>query len=193
MNADVQLISSREECFYRRRGKIGLFLLSFSVFFFRHIFYLYVCIKDCQEMHLVPKSRISHSSSQLTAFQARFFVIIAQTSYRQSSLDRWPTPRGKKRITFLSMPGRMAPIAFFMSPAPALPITFLVQLIFWLIFSAARVNASLIKFPQPSPPFIQLVGSLAPQQPSASAFSVNAQLLLASPKKICYILSYNKI
>lgn len=37
------------------------------------------------------------------------------------------------------------------------------------------------------------MGSLAPQQPSASAFSVNAQLLLASPKKICYILSYNKI
>lgn len=178
MDADVQLISYWEECFFIKRGEIGVFLLSF---FFRHIFYLYVCIKNCQEMHLVPKSRISHSSSQLTACGVSFFVISAQTSCRQSPLDRWPTPHAKKqRLTFSSLPGRVAPMAFFMSPPP---FTSFVQLIFWLIFSAARTNASLIKFPHHSLPFIQLVGSLAPQQPSAAAFSVNAQLLLALPKK----------
>lgn len=58
-------------------GELGFFLLSL---FFRHIFYLYVSIKNCQEMHLVPKARISHSSSQLTAFQVPFFVISAQIS-----------------------------------------------------------------------------------------------------------------
>lgn len=100
MDADVQLISCWEECFFRRKGKLAFFF-PFLFFFPRHIFYLYVCIKDCQEMHLVPKSRISHSSSQLTAFQALFFVISAQISCRQSSLDRWPTPHGKKKNHFL--------------------------------------------------------------------------------------------
>lgn len=66
-------------------GELAFFLLSL---FFRHIFYLYVCIKNCQETHLVPKSRISHSSSQLTVFQVPFFVISAQISCRQNSLDK---------------------------------------------------------------------------------------------------------
>lgn len=70
----------------------------FFIFFFRHIFYLYVCIKGCQEMHLVPKSRISHSCLQLTAFQAPFFVISAQTSCRQSSGQKTNTSWKKKGL-----------------------------------------------------------------------------------------------
>lgn len=180
MDADVQLISCWEECFFRRKGEIGFFLF-FSFSFPRHIFYLYVCIKDCQEMHLDPKSRISHSSSQITAFQVPFFVISAQINYRQSPVDRWPISCRKKESLFHQYQKEWH-LWHFSCSSPPPRFTFFMKFIFWLIFSAARANASLIKFPH-HPSFIQLVGSLAPQQPSASAFSVNTQLLLASPKK----------
>lgn len=152
MDADVQLISSREECFYRRRGKIGFFLLSFSVFF-SDTYFIFMFVSRTAKRCIWSPNQESHTpppNSQLSK-HVSLWSLPKQAIGRAHWTDD-PHLGEKKRITFSSMPGRMAPIAFFMSPAPALPITFLVQLIFWLIFSAARVNASLIKFPQPSPP-----------------------------------------
>lgn len=192
MDTDVQLISCWEECFFRRKGEIGFFL-PFPFFFFpRHIFYLYVCIKDCQEMHLVPKSRISHSSFQLTAFQAPFFVISAQISCRQSSLDRWPTPHGKKKNRFLINARKNGTYGIFRVALHPRLLLYFAKLIFWLIFSAARANASLIKFPH-HPPLYPISGFTG----SSTTFSVcvfsECSVASGLAKKICYILSYNKI
>jgi hypothetical protein len=129
-------------------------------------------------MHLLPKSRISHSSS---------------TSQLSKRLSSWSLPKqavvgaqwtddqhfeqGKDHFLIDARRNGTRGIS---NVIPA--FYFFIQLIFWLIFSAARANVSLITFPYHSP-FIQLVGSLAPRQPSVSAFSVNAQLLLASAEK----------
>lgn len=133
MDTDVQLISCWGGCFFTRRGKAGFFFL---LFFFSdtHFIFMFV-IKDCQEMHLVPKSRISHSSFQLTAFQAPFFMISSQTSCKQSSLDRWPTPCRKKES--LSHNTRKNGTSGIFHDAPLLqPFTFFVIHFLINIFSS---------------------------------------------------------
>lgn len=178
MDADVQLVSYWEECFFRKRGEIGVVLLSF----FSDTYFIFMFVSRTAKRCIWSPNQESHTpppNSQLAECLS-LWSLPKRAVGRAHWTDDPHLKQKKQRITVSSLPGRVAPMAFFMSPPP---FTSFVQLIFWLIFSAARTNASLIKFPHHSLPFIQLVGSLAPQQPSAAAFSVNAQLLLASPKK----------
>lgn len=123
MNADVQLISCWEECFFRRK-KNGFFS-SFSFFFFPDTYFIFMFVSRTAKRCIWSPNQESYTpplKSQLSKCLSLWNLPKQAVGRAHWTDDPHHIEKKKKEITFSSLLGRMALMAFF---HVTLPFTFL--------------------------------------------------------------------